>query len=138
MGRRIATRTCDLPPDCWSKKSTCLAVGLPRRSVKATIRPVRGATNGLRRPPSASWKPVVRVIARHGLVGQLGVPIELSVLRPSSETRADAPEGASRRRAAAQTAAASSDSLRAVIETIEPEAPVGVAARHPLFETPDS
>src|SRR5260370_21161169 len=60
------------PPSLVLKNWICLAVGLPSSIVHATILPGRGTDSGARVVPTLAWKPVVRLIARHGLVGQLG------------------------------------------------------------------
>jgi len=133
----MATRACALPPDWSSKNLIWAAVGLPRRIVKAVIRPVRGTTKGLRRPPRFSWNPVVRVMARQGLEGQLGVPSSRWESRPSSTVRADAPAGTSRDSSRAATARAAGMWLwRRVIETIQHDPPVAVAAAAAAYVEP--
>src|SRR5688500_20279502 len=69
-------------------------------------------------------------MARHGLEGQLGVPSERSPSRPSSTVRAEAPAGR-RRRTRSRAAAARAAGMwlwRRVIETIQHDPPVAVAA----------
>src|SRR4029077_11567946 len=60
------------PPSLVLKNLICVALGLPRVIVQATIVPERGADRMLIAEPTLTWKPVVRLTARHGLAGQLG------------------------------------------------------------------
>src|SRR3712207_943194 len=89
-GRRTEMRTRAVPPAWRLKKPIWVALGRPRRSVNATTRPVPGAANMLREVPALTWKPVVRVTARQGLLGHEGA--DRSTPPPSSSTRAEAGE----------------------------------------------
>ena len=60
------------PPSLVLKYLICAVVGLASVIVHATIEPSRGTFIGLWVVPTLTWKPVVRLTARHGLAGQLG------------------------------------------------------------------
>src|SRR6202007_3157303 len=62
----------DAPPSLVLKNLICVAFGLPREIVQATIVPERGADRMFVAEPTLTWKPVVRLTARHGVAGQLG------------------------------------------------------------------
>src|SRR2546430_4961707 len=70
--RRIAIAASEGPPSLALKNLIWLALGLASVIVQATIVPLRGAKDSLVCLPTLSWKPVVRLTARHGLPGQLG------------------------------------------------------------------
>src|SRR5579862_312582 len=71
-GRKTAMPAVEGPPSLVLKNLICVALGLPRMIVQATIVPERGAERMLVAEPTLTWKPVVRLTARHGLPGQLG------------------------------------------------------------------
>src|SRR5665811_2411039 len=60
------------PPSLALKNLIWVAFGLPSVIVQATTVPVRTALSGLRLVATLTWKPVVRLTARHGVAGQLG------------------------------------------------------------------
>ena len=61
------------PPSLALKNLICVAFGLPSVIVQATIDAgSRARSSGSRSLPTLTWKPVVRLTARHGLAGQLG------------------------------------------------------------------
>src|ERR1700680_2480587 len=62
----------ETPPSFALKNFVWVAFGLPSMIVQATIVPLRGAESGLCVAATFTWKPVVRLTARHGLAGQLG------------------------------------------------------------------
>src|ERR671932_20120 len=92
-GRSTVSRTLGAPPRFLLKKSICLALGLPSATVNATIEPLRALRQGLRAPAARIWMPVVRLTARHGFVGQLGLPCAVGL--PTSLRRAGAVAGRS-------------------------------------------
>src|SRR5690349_10987731 len=87
-------RAWGLPPKFALKKSICALDGLPRRIVKATMRPgclaVKRPVPAL--PPVVTWNAVVRVTAWQGSAGQDGVGSDASDL-PISMIWADAAAG---------------------------------------------
>src|SRR5271154_7234483 len=82
------------PPSLALKNLIWVAFGLPRSIDQATIVPARGAVCGLCVLPTFTWKPVVRLTARHGLPGQLGtVSGVVAGITPTSLSVAGAPAG---------------------------------------------
>src|ERR1700676_5604592 len=75
-----------------------VALGLPSMIVQATIVPSRGAITRLCVLPTFTWKPVVRLTARHGVAGQLGTVAGLVVggITPTSLSVAEEPAGRTR------------------------------------------
>src|SRR5690242_9254057 len=61
------------PPSLALKNLIWVALGLPRLTVQATIEPALGTLVSVVLVATLTWKPVVRLTARHGLAGQLGV-----------------------------------------------------------------
>src|ERR1700710_2238031 len=61
------------PPSFALKNLICVAFGLPSWIVQATTEPALGAFISVVFVATLTWKPVVRLTARHGLAGQLGV-----------------------------------------------------------------
>src|SRR5450759_2072382 len=73
------------PPSLALKNLICVAFGLPRTIVQATIVPSRGTRMSLLAEPTLAWKPVVRLTARQGVPGQLGtVAGEVAPITPTS------------------------------------------------------
>ena len=83
------------PPSLALKNLIWVAFGLPSMIVHATIVPLRGAVSGLCVVPTFTWKPVVRLTARHGLPGQLGDGCRAgrSGITPTSVSVAGEPAG---------------------------------------------
>src|SRR6185312_9975644 len=82
------------PPSLALKNLICVALGLPSVIVQATTEPLRGTLSGLRTFATLTWKPVVRLTARHGLVGQLGTVTGLvAPITPTSLSVAGAAAG---------------------------------------------
>src|SRR5256884_2211985 len=95
--RRIAIAASEAPPSLALKNLIWLALGLASVIVQATIEPLRGANDSLVCLPTLSWKPVVRLTARHGLPGQLGtVGGVVAPITPSSASVAGATAGSTR------------------------------------------
>src|SRR5580692_8730148 len=86
------------PPSLVLKNLTWVALGLPRSIVQATIVPARGAESRLVAVATLTWKPVVRLTARHGEPGQLGTVSGLVVggITPTSVSVAGATAGRAR------------------------------------------
>ena len=89
------------PPSLALKNLICVALGLPSVIVQATIVPACGArSRALCASPTLTWKPVVRLTARHGLAGQLGtVAGRRRGITPTSVSVAGATAGQRERRA---------------------------------------
>ena len=99
-GLRTAIAAEAVPPSLVLKYLIWVALGLPSEIVHATTVPLRGAATRLRVLPTFTWKPVVRVTARHD-VGQLGVVGGVVAgITPTSESVASAPMGSARVNAA--------------------------------------
>src|ERR1700736_677369 len=99
-GRRIAMPASATPPSLASKNLICVAVGFPSEIVQATIVPSRRTLSGLWEAPTLAWKPVVRLTARQGVAGQLGVVTGLvAPIRPTSLSVAGGGAGTARARA---------------------------------------
>src|SRR3981081_2386433 len=85
------------PPSVPSKNFICVAVGLPSEIVQATIVPSRRTLTGFFAEPTLAWKPVVRLTARQGVAGQLGVVTGLVAAgTPTSLSVAGAAAGSAR------------------------------------------
>src|SRR6185437_15653386 len=99
----------DSPPSLELKNLIWVEFGLPRVTVQPTIEPSRGTPIGFLTVPTLTWKPVVRLTARHGLPGQLatvgGVVVPIT---PISASFAGAAAGI----ASASTAVAAVNVLR--------------------------
>src|SRR5438132_13431732 len=112
------------PPSLVLKNLICVALGLPSVIVQATIVPLRRAARKLCAEPTLTWNPVVRLTARHGLVGQLGTVGGVVAGRtPNSVRVAGAPAGSARASASPPKIAAAVRLIRA----IEHDFPVDVA-----------
>src|ERR1039457_4347608 len=83
------------PPSLALKNLIWVALGLPSEIVQATIVPARGAESRLWVVETFTWKPVVRLTARHGVAGQLGTVSGLVVagITPTSVSVAGATAG---------------------------------------------
>src|ERR1700685_2239017 len=89
------------PPSLVLKYLIWVALGLPRSIVHATIVPARGADRRLVAVATFTWKPVVRLTAKHGVAGQLGTVSGLVVggITPTSVSVAGATAGRASTRA---------------------------------------
>ena len=127
-GARIAIPASEGPPSFSLKNLICVALGLPSEIDQATIVPARGALRMLRSEPTLTWKPVVRLTARHGFPGppgQLGaVTGVVAPITPTSVSVAGATAG--RISASAATPASTAVDVR-LICAIEHARPVYVA-----------
>ena len=96
--RRIESPASASPPSLALKNLICVALGLPSVIVQATTVPARGALISVVFVPTLTWKPVVRLTARHGLAGQLGTVSGLVVggITPTSAIVAGATAGMAR------------------------------------------
>src|ERR1035437_10612004 len=87
-----------VPPSLALKNRIWVVVGLPSAIVQATIVPARGVLSGLCTLPTLTWKPVVRLTARHGGTGQLATVA--GVVAGSTPTSASVAGAAAGRRRA--------------------------------------
>src|ERR1700684_371525 len=85
------------PPSLALKNLTCVAFGLPSVIVQPRAEPSVGAFSSVVFVATLTWKPVVRLTARHGLAGQLGtVSGVVAGITPTSAIVAGAMAGITR------------------------------------------
>src|SRR5262245_42338941 len=82
------------PPSLALKNLVWVVFGLPSTIDHATTVPSRLTASGLLFGPTLTWKPVVRLTARHGLAGQLGTVAGIVAgTTPTSASVAEEPAG---------------------------------------------
>src|SRR6266566_7595851 len=128
----MAMPASDAPPSLALKNLICAALGLPSVIVQATIVPLRGTARKLWAGPTLTWNPVVRLTARHGLVGQLGtLGGVVAGSTPTSVSVAGEPAGSTRQSARLARIAAAVRFISGIQHDLGPDVAAGPWARSP-------